>query len=399
MLVASAALPALFARAAEAAQAAGPGASAYGDDTILVVLQLSGGNDGLNTVVPYGLDGYRQLRPTIGISEADVLPLTDHLGLHPQMGKLHRRYQAGEMAIIQGVGYPSPNLSHFRSMEIWHTATPDSSGTTGWLSTYLASEPRATDVPTYAVSVTDGLSAALKGGVSAPTIRTLEAYRFRTDERYPGARAGRLALANWIYERGYGVRPLEEDVARTAARALASAERVQSAARAYQSDVEYPRFPLAGGLKTIAQLIAANLGTRVYYTAFGGFDTHSAQVNTHARLLGGFADSVDAFFQDLARMGAAHRVLVMTFSEFGRRAHENGSLGTDHGTAGPMFIIGPRVQGGVYGEHPNLQSLDANGNVRYGVDFRAVYATVLQGWLGAEPGALLGVRYESLGFV
>ncbi len=174
---------------------------------------------------------------------------------------------------------------------------------------------------------------------------------------------------------------------------------VQQAAQAYSSDVDYPTFPLGNSLKTVAQLIAGDLGTRIYFVAFGGFDTHAAQPETHARLLGGFSDSVDAFLQDVEGMGYGNRVLLMTFSEFGRRVQENGSRGTDHGTAAPMFVIGPQVKGGLYGEHPSLLDLDDNRNLRFAIDFRAVYGTVLEGWLGADQQSTLGARYENIGFV
>jgi uncharacterized protein (DUF1501 family) len=397
-LAGSTLVPPFLARAAQAAQAGSGGR--YGSDTILVVVQMSGGNDGLNTVVPYGLDGYRSARPTLGIREADVLPLTDYLGLHPEMGPLRDHYQAGEVAIIQGVGYPNQNLSHFRAMDIWHTAAPDTYDSSGWLGNYLASTDADGGNPMYAASVTDGLNRALyRSGVAVSTIASLEAYQFRTDPRYADDREAQLAAAATIYGQNYRAQPSQAHIARTAVNAIASSEQVQGATRAYTSNVEYPNFPLARSLKTVAQLIAADLGTRLYYVAFGGFDTHSGEPNTHARLLGGFASAVDAFLQDAVQLGTAERVLLMTFSEFGRRVNENSSQGTDHGTAGPMFVIGRRAKGGLYGEHPSLQSLDGNRNLRYGVDFRAVYGTVLESWLGADQRLALGARYEDVGCV
>lgn len=390
-------LPPFLARAAHSAATLGA-VSAYGADTILVVVQMSGGNDGLNTVVPYGVDGYRGSRSNIGIGEGSILPLTDRIGLHPEMGKLRDRYRAGQVAIIQGVGYPNPNLSHFRSMEIWHTAVPDAYVSSGWLANHLAVVDQQN--PMYAVSVTDSLSAALQGGgVSVPAIANIQAYQFRTDGRYPADRGNKLGYATWAYGLSYPGRPYEDHVARSGASALESTQRVQETAAAYQSQVQYPQFALANNLKTVAQLMAADLGTRIYYTSFGGFDTHSNQPNTHARLLGGFSNSVDAFLQDVERMGKSDRVLLMTFSEFGRRVQENGSNGTDHGTAGPMFVIGSGVRGGIYGDHPSLTQLDGNRNLRYEVDFRSVYGTALGGWLGTDPQIALGRRFENVGFV
>lgn len=395
-LSASALLPSFLGRVAWAAREGV--ASRYGQDTILVVIQMGGGNDGLNTVIPYGIDGYRQARSAMGIAESDVLPLTGQVGLHPEMGRLHDLYQAGQVAIVQGVGYENPNLSHFRATDIWLTAAPDTYETSGWLADYLAWTTEDDGNPTYAISVTQGLSRALYGnGIAVPSIASLQAYQFRTDPRYQNDRQARLDYANWVYGLDYSRRPFEQHVARTAATAMASSQRVQDAASAYAGGVEYPAFGLANDLKTVAQLIAGGLGTRVFYVSFGGFDTHSNQPDAHARLLGGFSNSVYAFLQDVAQMGKSDQVMLMTWSEFGRRVSENGSRGTDHGTAGPMIVVGPRVAGGLYGDHPSLTDLD-RGNLKYGVDFRSVYGTAM-GWLGADQQAVLGATYESVGFV
>ncbi len=386
----SAVLPSFLARAAMAAQQGGS-LGRYGDDTILVVIQMSGGNDGLNTVVPYGLDGYYQARPNLGIKQTDVLPLTDQIGLHPAMGKIQELYQQGQVAIVQGAGYASPILSHFRAMDIWQTAAPDSYESRGWLANYLGSTNVDDNNPIFAASITGELVRALyANNFSVPTNARMHAYQFD--------RNNQLSYANWVYGQNYAS-PLEAHVARTGANAITSSESVQASTSAYSSSVTYPNFPLANSLKTIAQLMAAELGTRIYYTSVGGFDTHSAQANNHSRLLGGFSDSVAAFLQDVGQMGKAERVLMMTFSEFGRRVKENGSNGTDHGTAGPMFAIGPRVKGGLYADHPSLTALDDNRNLVYGIDFRSVYGTTLDGWLGADPALALGARYENVGFI
>jgi len=398
-MAAAGAAPSFLSRASNVL-AAGPGSSRYGDDTTLVVVQMSGGNDGINMVVPYGLDGYHQARPNIGIADGAVLPLTDSIGLHPQMGKLRDLYQDGRVAIVQGAGYPNPILSHFQSMDVWQHASPDGSRQEGWLADYVATTGGAGQNLMYAASVTDSLNPALQGpGVMVPSIASLQTYQFRADQRYPNDREPVLAVANWMYSQNYGANTLEGLVARTAGAALSSVAEVQNAAAAYASPVQYPNFPLANNLKTVAELMAANMGTRIYYVAFGGFDTHSAQTNTHNRLLGGFSDSIDAFMRDVAQQGKADKVLVMTFSEFGRRVQENASQGTDHGTAAPMFVIGSQVKGGLYGDYPSLVDLDGNRNLKYAVDFRSVYGTVLEGWLGADQQASLGARYENLGLV
>ncbi len=388
-------LPPAFARAVHAADADAT-ASPYGADTTLVVIQMQGGNDGLNTLVPYGMDGYHKVRAAIGISDDQILQITDRVGLHPKLTSLFQRFQAGQVAIVQGVGYPKPDLSHFRSTDIWNTGVPDAYTRDGWLADYLAAASNPN--PLAAVSVTGGLSPALYGrGTTVPAMSSIQAYQFRTETRYPDDRNQRLSYVNWVY--GLGYPGLEEYVADTGASALTSAQQIQGAATAYQSDVKYPNFPLANSLKTVAQLIAANLGTRVYYVSFGGFDTHSGQPNTQSRLLEGFSDSVEAFLQDLEQLGQADPVLMMTWSEFGRRVQENGSQGTDHGTAAPLFVIGHQIQGGLYGDYPSLTQLDSNKNLQYTVDYRSVYATVIENWLGTDEQTALGAHYDKLAFV
>jgi uncharacterized protein (DUF1501 family) len=389
-------LPGFLTRAAHAAQNAAV-AGAYGSDTILVVVQMQGGNDGLNTVVPYGLDGYRANRPNIGIGEDKVLPLTERVGLHPEMGKLWERYKAGQVAVVQGAGYPNPNLSHFRATDIWLTAMPDAYTSRGWLGSYLNGV--STDDPLYAISVTEGLSPAFSGGsLNVPAVANVGQYQFRVDGRYPNDKSAKLDYASWVYGLPTS-RPAEFYIAQQGQAMLQSTETVQRAVGSYQTPIEYPNFPLANSLKTVAQLMSADLGTRIFYAQFGGFDTHSNQPNTQARLLGGFSNSVDAFFRDLERVGRAQNVVLMTFSEFGRRVQENASQGTDHGTAGPMFVVGPRVEGGLYASYPSLTDLDGDKNLKYQVDFRSVYGTVIESWLGADQATALGARYENVGFI
>jgi uncharacterized protein (DUF1501 family) len=350
-------------------------------------------------VVPYGLDGYHQARPNLGIADDAVLPLTDTIGLHPAMGKIRDLYQDGRVAIVQGAGYPNPILSHFQSMDVWHHAAPDPSRQDGWLADYVSTTDAGRQNLLFAASVTSTLTPALQGAnLTVPTIASLQTYQFRSDPRYPTDQQPVLSTASAMYARSYRD-PLQAHIARTATAALASVAEVQSATDAYTSAVQYPAFPLANSLKTVAQLMAANLGTRVYYVAFGGFDTHAGQANTHNRLLGGFSDSVEAFLRDVGQLGMSDRMLIMTFSEFGRRVQENAGGGTDHGTAAPMFVIGSPVKGGLYGDHPSLTDLDGNRNLKYGIDFRSVYGTVLESWLGADQQAALGARYEAVGFV
>ncbi|MEA2642902.1 MAG: hypothetical protein QOF51_4296 [Chloroflexota bacterium] len=398
---AGAVLPSFFSRAVWAAEANGS-AGPYGNDTILVVVQMQGGNDGLNTVVPYGVDGYHEARPAIGFKDSEVLPLTDRIGLHPSMTALRDLYQAGQVAIIQGVGYPnqSQNLSHFRATDIWLSAAPDRYENNGWLGDYLAAEGAGQTNPLYAASVTDTLSHAFtSSGVTVPAIGSVGTYQFRTDARYPNDRQSKLGFVQWAASQDYSASPLEEWIARTTSAAITTSENVQAIVKNYQTDVNYPRFSLGNSLKTVAQLMSGNMGTRVYYVSFGGFDTHSNERNTHANLLGGMSDSIAAFLQDTERLGIRDRIVLMTFSEFGRRVGENASQGTDHGTAAPMFVVGSRVKGGLYGDQPSLTALDDNKNLKYGVDFRSVYGTALENWLGADQQATLGARYENVGFI
>lgn len=398
-LVGSGLLPSFLSRAAWAAQDGGV-TSRYGADTILVVIQMQGGNDGLNTVVPYGYDGYYTARPNLAIKEADVLPLTEHLGLHPEMGEIAERFTAGQVAIMQGVGYPGQPLSHFSATDAWLTGVPGGgSQTSGWLANYLASTSADEHNPIFAASVTQGLSRALYGpGATVPAVGSLQAYQFRTDPRYPDFRAPELAYAKVLFGMSYDS-PALAHVGRTGTNAIASSERVQAAASAYAGAIEYPQFPLASSLKTVAQLMAGDLGTRLYYVQFGGFDTHSAEAATHARLLKGFSESIDAFLRDVAAMGKGDQVVLMSFSEFGRRVNQNASIGTDHGSSGPMFVLGNKVRGGLYGDHPSLLDLDGNRNLKWGMDFRSVYGTLLDNWVGADQTVVLGSRFENVGFV
>ncbi len=400
-LAASAILPDFLRQITRVVEAAGVNSS-YGDDTILIVVQMQGGNDGLNTVVPFGMDGYHDARPTIGINDSEVLPLSDSIGLHPAMSALHDLYQAGQVAIVQGVGYPgqSETLSHFRATDIWLSGAPDSYETNGWLADSLAASGDLVTDPLFAISVTDTLSHAFTGqSVTVPSVATIPAYQFRTDPRYPNDRDTKLGYVEWASAQDYGTSPLQDWIARTTAAAITTSENVQAGVKAYSMEVEYPKFSLATSLQTVAQLLSGAMGTRIYFVAFGGFDTHSNQPNQHANLLGGLSNSVAAFLKDAARFGIADKILLLTFSEFGRRVHENGSQGTDHGTAAPMFVIGSQVKGGLYGDHPSLSDLDANKNLKYAIDFRSVYGTVLDSWLGADQEAVFGTRYEPVGFI
>ncbi len=365
----------------------------------LVVVQLSGGNDGLNTVIPYRDPLYSQFRPQLGLPESEVLPLDDTLALHPALAPLKARFDAGQLAVVRGVGYPNPDRSHFRSMDIWQTADPVAYSQSGWLGRYLAGCQCSAGSQAGGVAVGQALPRAFwTESVFVPALSSLDGYRFQTDPRWPADRDAKIQTLQELDARHEAIRPYADFLGQQSLNALASTDELQRVAGAWQTPISYPENGFAQGLKAVARLIAGDLGARVYYVQIGGFDTHANQKNTQQRLLDQLATGLDAFQNDLEAMGKADQVLTMTFSEFGRRVHENGSQGTDHGTAEPMFLLGAGLKGGLYGTQPPLDDLD-NGDLRYQVDFRAVYATALERWLGASAEPVLGASYPLLDFL
>lgn len=381
----------------------GQASTLSGSANLLVIIQLNGGNDGLNTVIPYGSGLYYDARPRLAVPQKDVLALSDIVGLHPKLTNLKKLYDAGKVAIVQGVGYPNANRSHFRSTDIWMTANPDTIEKTGWLGRYLdESIARFHGVKLPAANIGGTLPLTLVGEkVVVPSIASLESYQFLTDARYPQERAKRLQLFQAIHGQSFENAYLDY-LAQTGLGAQQSADELQAAVKKYNSTVEYPKDPFAQGLRLIAQIIAGGVGTQILYITIGGFDTHAeqntARVN-HPMLLETVDRGLDAFYQDISQMGVADNILMMTFSEFGRRVRENGSLGTDHGTAAPMLVLGNRVRGGLHGEHPSLTKLDDNSDLIYTVDFRSVYATILEDWLSADSQTILGKKFEKLGLI
>ncbi len=381
----------------------GQASTLSGNSRLLVIIQLNGGNDGLNTVIPYGTGLYYDARPKLAVPPKEILPITGQIGLHPKLTNLKKLYDAGKVAIVQGVGYPNANRSHFRSTDIWMTANPDTIEKTGWLGRYLdESIARFHGTKLPAANIGGTLPLTLVGEkVVVPSIASLEGYQFLTDTRYPQEREKRLKLFQAINGQSFENAYLDY-LAQTGLGAQQSADDLQTAVKKYTSKVEYPTDPFAQGLKLIAQIIAGGIGTQILYVTIGGFDTHAeqntARVN-HPMLLETVDKGLDAFYRDISQMGVAEDIVMMTFSEFGRRVRENGSLGTDHGTAAPMFVLGDRVKGGLHGEHPSLTKLDDNGDLIYTVDFRSVYATILEDWLGADSQAILGKRFEKLGLI
>ena len=362
----------------------------------LVVLQLGGGNDGLNTIVPYTNGAYHDARPTLGFDGADVLPIDGTLGFHASMAALKPLYDAQKLAVVNGCGYPQPNRSHFRSMDIWHTAEPIEIESTGWLGRY-ADLHLGSQGELAAINVGGQLPKSLNGNqVVVPSIVNLSTYQFQTDPNYVGDSQNQIATYLACNDRPTATGN-EKVLAATAGDAYTGSTQLQSAAGGYTPRATYPESRLGVDLQFAAQIITAGVGTRVLYVSTGGYDTHANQPADQQRLLADMSDSLAAFQADVEGQGVADRVAVLAFSEFGRRVEENGSDGTDHGTCGPMFLMGTQVAGGLYGEYPSLTSLDSNGDLIYTVDFREVYADALQNWLGVDAEEILEGAYTPIG--
>ena len=359
---------------------------------VLVVIELAGGNDGLNTVIPFEDDLYYKNRPTLGVPKEQVLRINELMGFHPAMGPAFELFQAGKLAVVQGVGYPDPDRSHFRSMEIWHTAsTSKKVPLTGWLGRVVdEGVSTAASGDLLALAFTGTLPAALQAEKFAvPVIQQIEAFATVPD---PATAKQKILKKLSTVPTGKG-KPV--DFLRAQAEtAFQMADRLRTAADRYKSDVMYPG-ELGSQLRRAAQVITADLGVRLLYVSQGGYDTHSNQLAVHPGLLGEFSGALAAFQTDLEKHGVANNVMVMAFSEFGRRVDENASRGTDHGAASSMFLVGSKVRGGLAGSYPSLEKL-GDGDLIHTVDFRSVYATVLQSWLGCPAEKLLGQKFTTL---
>lgn len=377
------------------------------DERILVVVQLGGGNDGLNTVIPYGRDEYYRHRPGLGIARGEILRLNDEIGFHPGLKNLKSIYNEGHVAVIQGVGYPNPNRSHFRSMEIWQTASEaDRYEKYGWLGRYFDNQcPGCAENATSAVAISNQLPQSFRSKSPAGiALQDPDAFQWSPSPTavIPAKAETQLYQqmnhAPSLASAGHGVPANLDFLSRTAMNAQISSDKIREVAKKYRSTIEYPNGYFATSLKLVAQMVAGNLGTKVFYVSQSGYDTHSNQRGEHQRLLNELAVSVQAFYRDLQKQGNADRVAVMCFSEFGRRVQENASGGTDHGCAAPMFVFGSKIKGGVYGPHPDMAKLD-NGDLKFHTDFRSVYATLLENWMGAKSAPVLGREFKKLAFV
>jgi len=371
-------------------------------DNVLVVIQLSGGNDALNTIVPYADPHYLENRPVVRIDPEQVLPINDTIGFNPALAPMKALWDQEKVAIIQGIGYPNPIRSHFRSMDIWHTCEPDKVGTEGWLGRAIRDiDPRHDNVLT-GVNFGRGLPRALAvPGVPVASVGNLETYGVLTGIKGEDQRTEALDLFANMYAPKLGRPLVKEYISQTGVDALSGADILSTAPQKYASTVKYAGDAVAQYMRNIAQVHLAGLGTRVLYTTApqNSFDTHASELGKHTQLWQDVSNAVSAFYQDLKEHNASTNVAVLLFTEFGRRVHDNGS-GTDHGSGGIAFVIGDAVKGGLYGEYPSLAPEKLlEGDLRYNNDFRGTYATLLEQWLGLDSKPIVGGSFEQLAFL
>lgn len=369
-------------------------------DPVIVVLQLTGGNDYLNTVIPYNDPHYRDNRPAVGVAEDRILKINDNVGFHPEMAPMQRLYDQGKVAIINGVGYANSPRSHFRSMDIWHTCEPDKLGTEGWLGRVTKDlDPNKENVVTT-VSFGPSLPRALAlPGVPVACVDDLDTFGILPTISETDQRNKILDRFTRLYSPTIGSGFVMDYLGQTGLDSLKAADILKVAPAKYNSTIEYPDTTLARKLRGIAQVHMADLGTRILYCDHGSFDSHSIQVGMHDKLWHDVSSAVESFFDDLRENNAGENVIMLLFSEFGRRVHDNGS-GTDHGAAGAAFVIGEGVKGGEYGEYPSTNTEDLEqGDLVPNTDFRSVYTTIAENWMGLDANPLVGGTFEKPSFV
>jgi uncharacterized protein (DUF1501 family) len=369
-------------------------------DPVLVVLQLSGGNDYLNTVIPYTDPRYRDNRPVVGIPEDQVLRLDDEVGLHPSMGPIQDLYNQGNVAIVHGVGYPNSPRSHFRSMDIWHTCEPEKMGTEGWLGLATRElDPHKENVVTTVSFGPAMFRAVAVPGVPVACVDNLESYGLLTGISNDQQREKILNRFSQMYTPTIGADFVMDYLGDTGLEAMRGADILKVAPQMYSSSIEYADTPIAKKLKGIAQIHLANVGTRIFYCDHGSFDSHANQLGMHAQLWTDVSNAIGDFFADLREHDAADNVVMLLFSEFGRRVRDNGS-GTDHGAAGPALAIGEPVKGGQYGEYPSRKAEDlTQGDLAPNLDFRGLYSTVLEDWLSLDAVPIVKGNFEKPRFL
>ena len=368
------------------------------DKNTLVVVQLSGGNDFMNTVVPYTNGHYYDARKSVVLKEDEVLPISDELAINGNAAPFKRLYDEGKMAIVQGIGYPNSNRSHFRGMDIWHTAEPDRVGIEGWLGQAIRElDPHAENVLT-GVNIGPGLPRAMAvTGVPVTSVGDLESYGVMSRIEPEMLKYKALDTFKNIYSQAIGTGPVSEFVGQTGLDVLKGADLLVDVANQYSSTVEYADNAIAKSLKDVARIHLAGLGTRIFYTQHGGYDTHANEMPTHPKLMQELSGAIADFLDDLAEHNAADDVTILVFTEFGRRMRDNGS-GTDHGSGGGAYIFGNRVRGGLYGQYPSLDPADweHGEDLQHTFDFRGVYGTLLEQWLEVDARPIVKGSYEQL---
>ena len=371
-------------------------------DPVLVVLQLSGGNDALNTLVPHGDSLYYDNRPSVRVPEGQALDLDGYVGLNPNMGPLKRLYDEGKVAVIQGVGYANPNRSHFRSMDIWHTCEPDKQGTEGWLGRVIREiDPDKENVLT-GVNFGRGLPRALAApGVPVASVGNLATYGVLTGIDAEDQRMEALDIFSKMYSPTLGRSAVVDYLSQTGTDALKGADILSAAPEMYSSSIEYGQDVVAQYMKNIAQVHLAGFGTRILYTTapYNSFDTHAGELAAHASLWGNTSNAIADFMDDLREHNASDNVTLLVFTEFGRRVHDNGS-GTDHGSGGVAFVVGDNVKGGLYGQYPSLEEDKLlEGDLHFNNDFRSIYTDLAENWMGLDAQPLVNGTFEKFNFI
>ena len=372
-------------------------------EPVVVVLQMTGANDPLNTIIPYTNPYYRDNRPKVGIPADQVLPIDDTLAFNPNMGPVKQLYDEGKVAIIHGIGYQNSPRSHFRSMDIWHTCEPDKVGTEGWLGKVIRDlDPQGENVLT-GVNFGQGLPRALAlRGVPVTSVSDLASYGVLSN--VPGINSEQerdrmLDLFARMYTPTIGSGPVMDYLSQTGQNVLDGADVIQTAPQKYSSNVEYADSPIAKSLRSVAQVYLADLGTQIFYTQHGSFDTHFNEVPQHTKLWTDMGRAIGDFYDDLREHNAGENLILVLFTEFGRRVKDNGT-GTDHGAGGIAFVIGDQVKGGIYNEYPSLKPEDlSQGDLAPNYDFRGFYSTIVEKWLGLDPVPVVGGNFEQLSFV
>ena len=366
---------------------------------VLVILQLTGGNDFINTVVPYSNPHYYDARKKIVVPEDQVLPIDDNIGFHQNMAPIKELYDQGSVAIIQGIGYPNSSRSHFRALDIWHTCEPETVGTEGWLGKAItALDPKQENVLT-GVNFGRGLPRALSSpGVPVTSVGDLDNYGLMTPIQNKDERTEALKIFKSMYAPAIGNGPVMDYLSQTGQNLLVGADMLKVAPLNYKSEVEYGNTQIAKSLRDVARVHLANLGTQIFFVSQGGYDTHSTQTPVQPVLIEDLSKAINDFFQDLRNQNASKNVTMLVFTEFGRRMRDNGS-GTDHGSGGGAFIIGDSIKGGLYSEYPRLEPENwENGeDLEHTIDFRGVYGTLLEQWMNIEPSEIVGGQFEQIG--